>query len=175
MKKGLLIAGASVLLLSGLAAGVFARYQTSVDAAAGQISSKQFAFTAAATYDTTADFKLAPTESKTVGTIKVSNYDANVTSEVAIKVNLTYTISGTLYDEIKKISGDSLVFQVKDGANVLATGSDVVTFTAGTKQDKTLTLVATWNGDANGNSAETALANKGYTANYKVTLVGTQA
>jgi|GEM_PF-2271329 hypothetical protein len=175
MKKGLLIAGASVLLLGGLVAGVFARYQSTVDVAGGTIVAKDFVFTGEKNYADSYVAKLAPGENVDIGKITVMNYTSTITSEVDIKVVMTYTFSGDLYDGCAAI-GDQLKFTVKDGATEVASGAEIVTLAKGVQSSKDLTVSCEWIdsiGTSQDNSAQNALIGK--TATFSFQFVGTQA
>jgi hypothetical protein len=97
MKRLLLIAGASVLLVSGIGASVFAKYNASTDGKSGDINAKQFVMVEAA--DSTdakyATVKLAPGEEQTYE-YSVVNYDEANTSEVDINVTFAVALSGEL-------------------------------------------------------------------------------
>ena len=101
MKKGLMIAGAAVLLVSGLGASVFAKYTGGTDGKTGDITAKQFVVTEAsdsveAKY---ADVKLAPGES-TDYSYSVVNYSGSIISEVDINVTFGASLSGDLADAL---------------------------------------------------------------------------
>src|SRR5574344_2094247 len=111
MKKGILVAGASVLLLSGLVAGVFAKYQTTLDeVGTGSVAAKYFVFKGNSTLTDGGPIKLAPGESQKVATLKVMNFEGSSYAEVDIDVKGTLSVTGELKDGI----GDELEFTFKD-------------------------------------------------------------
>src|SRR5574344_1988118 len=104
MKKGILVAGASVLLLSGLVAGVFAKYQTTLDGVGtGSVAAKNFVFKGNSTLTGSGSIKLAPGESQKVATLNVMNFEDSSYAEVDIAVNGTLSVTGKLKDGIDHI------------------------------------------------------------------------
>src|SRR5574344_1185930 len=114
MKKGILVAGASVLLLSGLVAGVFAKYQTTLDeVGTGSVAAKNFVFKGNSTLTDGGPIKLAPGESQKVATLNVMNFDGSSYAEVNIAVKGDLNVSGDLKAGIETIN-DELKFTFKD-------------------------------------------------------------
>lgn len=121
MKKGLLIAGAAVLLVSGLGASVFAKYTASTDGKAGDIAAKQFVMVEAndsvdAKYATVS---LAPGESQSYS-YSVVNYDASNTSEVDINVTFSVALAGDLAPALNL---DKASYEVTLAKDVQSTGT----------------------------------------------------
>ncbi|MCI2068051.1 MAG: hypothetical protein LKJ88_00535 [Bacilli bacterium] len=97
MKRVLLIAGAAVLLASGIGASVFAKYNASTDGKSGDINAKQFVMVEAddSTAAKYATVSLAPGEEQSYS-YSVVNYDAANISEVDINVTFAVALSGDL-------------------------------------------------------------------------------
>ena len=97
MKKKIIIAVASMILLSGITTGVFSKYQSTVDVAQGSISAKKFEFNA---IDKTSDnykgdIYLAPGEFATLG-FEISNGTEESYSEVDMNVKSNWVLTGDL-------------------------------------------------------------------------------
>ena len=95
MKKKFLITSSAIILLGGLTAGVFAKYQTKLDDVAGSVTAKKWLITAEATDYQEGAVKLAPGES-----VKVLTYTIKNDSEVDAKISGTYTIEGNLAEQL---------------------------------------------------------------------------
>ena len=118
MKKGLIIAGASVLLLSGMVAGVFAKYQSKIDVANGSVTAKSFYFNAENKTESFADsVKLAPGES-TILKFEISNGTEKSYSEVDMNVFPNWTVTGELssYLTITWTNGLSEKYTINGGS-----------------------------------------------------------
>lgn len=121
MKKGLIIAGASVLLLSGMVAGVFAKYQSTIDVANGSVTAKSFYFNAEnKTESFVGSVKLAPGES-TILKFEISNASAANSanySEVNIEVVPNWKVTGELssYLDITWTNGLSEKYTLNGGS-----------------------------------------------------------
>lgn len=171
MKKGLIIAGASVLLLSGLVAGVFAKYQTNVDIAGGSVVAKSFAFTAVKDEAIAGTLKLAPGETVKIAAITATNFENTVVSEVNIDVKGTFNLSGDL------VTGNSEVEYYFVYSGTTAEVKEIsFALTAGAEVTKQFDIFVRWNdtvGTPTGDSSQNAFAGK--TANWTLNLTGTQA
>ena len=175
MKKGILVAGASVLLLSGLVAGVFAKYQTTLDeVGTGSVTAKNFVFLGEGTNEGTGTIKLAPGEKAKLAVIKVMNFNDTITSEVAIDVKRSLSVTGDLADGIAALtSNDELKFTFEESGVV--SSIDSFQLEAGTKVTKTFDLYAEWIdtiGTTQDDSEQNALVGKSST--WSVKFVGTQ-
>ena len=177
MKKGILVAGASVLLLSGLVAGVFAKYQTTLDeVGTGSVAVKNFVFKGNSTLTGGGSIKLAPGESQKVATLNVMNFEGEGSSyaEVDIAVKGTLSVSGGLADGIKDI-GDKLEFTFKDVGTQNVASIASFTLEGGRSVTKSFDLYAEWIdtiGTTQDNSEQNALVGKSST--WSVKFVGTQ-
>ena len=176
MKKGILVAGASVLLLSGLVAGVFAKYQTTLDnVGTGSVVAKNFVFKGNSTLTDGGSIKLAPGESQKVATLKVMNFEGSSYAEVDIAVKGTLSVTGELEDGIVNI-GDVLEFTFKDAGTQNVASIASFTLEGGSSVTKSFDLYAKWVdniGTPKGDSVQNNLVTK--SATWKISLVGTQA
>ena len=175
MKKGILVAGASVLLLSGLVAGVFAKYQTTLyEVGTGSVTAKNFVFLGDAEEEASGSIKLAPGEKAKLAVIKVMNFNDTITSEVAIDVKGSLKVTGDLADGITALSSDDeLKFTFEESGVLSSIGS--FQLEAGNKVTKTFDLYAEWIDDikvSQDNSEQNALVGK--TSTWSVKFVGTQ-
>jgi len=186
MKKGILVAGASVLLLSGLVAGVFAKYQTTLDnVGSGSVVAKDFAFVGESEEETSGIVKIAPGETVKLATITVKNFNDSITSEVDIKVRGFVFFSGDLFDGISEMNStyhtnDSLTYAVTETTTEYTDGAFINTgfsLVGGKKVSRVFSLTATWKDSiltpSAANSYQNTLATK--TAEWSVLLRGTQA
>src|SRR5574344_1786358 len=149
MKKGILVAGASVLLLSGLVAGVFAKYQTTLDeVGTGSVTAKNFVFLGDAEKEASGSIKLAPGEKAKLAVIKVMNFNDTITSEVAIDVKGSLEVTGDLVAGITELSSDDeLKFTFEESG--VPSSIDSFQLEAGNKVTKTFDLYAEWIDDIN--------------------------
>ena len=123
MRKKFWLAISAILLLSGLTAGVFAKYQIKLDDVSGSVTAKKWSITAEATNYQEGSIKLAPGESAKVLTYTIKN-----DSEVDAKISGTYTINGDLADRL------TTTFNPIDGwtgndFNVVLAANDSLEFT----------------------------------------------
>ena len=176
MKKGILVAGASVLLLSGLVAGVFAKYQTTLDnVGTGSVVAKNFVFKGDSTLTYSGTIKLAPGESQKVATLNVMNFEGSSYAEVDIAVKGALNVSGDLKTVIGTIH-DELKFTFKDAGTENVASIDSFTLEGGSAVTKSFDLYAEWVdniGTPIGDSSQNDLVTK--SATWKISLVGTQA
>src|SRR5574344_1735684 len=96
MKKKIIIAVVSMMLLSGITAGVFSKYQATVDVAKESVAAKSFYFNAVnKTESFASSVKLAPDES-TILKFEISNGSPDKYSEVNMEVVPNWTVTGEL-------------------------------------------------------------------------------
>ena len=127
MKKSIIIIGASLLLVSGLTAGVFARYESTLPTiASGSVEKKKFVFVNGSEESVTSGkVSLAPGESGSLE-FKVRNYDEYSVSQVDMKVDFTCSLNGALADETDSEGNKLLTY-------VITSDNDENTFSANVK------------------------------------------
>lgn len=123
MKKKILIVVASLLLISGLTAGVFAKYQTTLDDVEGSAVAKKWQISAYTSGHEEGPIKLAPGENANVLTYTIEN-----NSEVNAEITGNYTLDGELADRL------TTTFNPIDGwtgndFNVVLAANDSLEFT----------------------------------------------
>ncbi len=126
MKKLLMIAGASVLLVSGLGAGVFAKYNSTLDAQKAEVTAKSFYMGVAGDQAYEASVKLSPGESQTYA-FSVVNYNASIISEVDIDVTGTITIGNDVLAQNLVFSSTSFTDTLTKNSKDEATWNVTVT------------------------------------------------
>lgn len=168
MKKGLLIAGASVLLVSGLAAGVFAKYQSSFDAN-GSVVAKTWKITSTGdAFNDKGEEKLAPGESTNLHSFTLKNE-----SEVDATLSGNFTLTDTVDDEIDYLTQLDVTLTGNTWTPVVGTKNSNFVGTLAKGAEITITLQIKWTDDGEGDPTDNKYSNQ--KAAWALNITATQA